>query len=380
MNSETAEKTYSIMRDRSNMLCFKRVSHDAESLRRSLAASNGSSGDQDTTYSFLGDEDFAFDDIVLNSTAYRRAFIKQTSKAKLREATQDEGSPEAVQGTSELSTHPEEISGRVSSAVVRKSSKTSLVTLQKVLPPLPGSPSASPRPSVDTARSQIATPIADSYIVRRLSETRPSSRPSSSNLVTTTSEATNPSPPAPPFSIAPNGTKSEQLAFFEDYYSNDHIKAGDLVSALWAYQPRAADEFALERGNVLCMVGIWDDGWATGYMTEMRAESVGSRHPNDLKPTISREIKAFPLVCVCLPQHWMRTIVGDGSVEIDLMNHPEKIGLGADDSMKSSKVTTLDLPEPAPLSRRSLAHALLKSLVARQKVDRKVARKRIGPD
>lgn len=48
--------------------------------------------------------------------------------------------------------------------------------------------------------------------------------------------------------------------------------------------------------------------------------------------------------------------------------------------MISSEATPVDLVEPALLSRRSLAYALLKSLVARPNVERKVARKQIGPD
>ncbi|KAH0285424.1 hypothetical protein KCU71_g16135, partial [Aureobasidium melanogenum] len=96
----------------------------------------------------------------------------------------------------------------------------------------------------------------------------------------------------------------------------------DLVSSLWAYQPRAADEFDLERGDMVKVVGIWDDGWATGVRVSMRAEdwqskgklqrdsgmSSGQASPEEYGP-----VKAFPLVCVCLPQHWRRTIEGDST-------------------------------------------------------------------
>ena len=58
--------------------------------------------------------------------------------------------------------------------------------------------------------------------------------------------------------------QSEQLASFKDYYSQDDIHPNDKVATLWAYQPRAGDEFELERGDMLKVVGIWDDGWATG--------------------------------------------------------------------------------------------------------------------
>jgi len=122
--------------------------------------------------------------------------------------------------------------------------------------------------------------------------------------------------------------QSEQLPFFKDYYSQDEIHPGDRVATLWAYQPRAGDEFMLERGDMLKVVGIWDDGWATGVMVDERADewdekrnaqrdsgvsnTSGRRDPS---PAVSGEIKAFPLVCVCLPEHWKKTIEGDGSTE-----------------------------------------------------------------
>jgi hypothetical protein len=118
--------------------------------------------------------------------------------------------------------------------------------------------------------------------------------------------------------------QSEQLQFFKDYYSQDDIHPNDTVATLWAYQPRANDEFELERGDMLKVVGIWDDGWATGVRLTETAEqwevrkqlqrdsgvsngSRQSRHENE------DEIKAFPLVCVCLPQHWRKTIEGDST-------------------------------------------------------------------
>ena len=33
----------------------------------------------------------------------------------------------------------------------------------------------------------------------------------------------------------------------------------------------------------------------------------------DKSPPVMGEIKAFPLACVCLPEHWRKTIEGDGS-------------------------------------------------------------------
>ncbi|KAF7886164.1 hypothetical protein EAF00_010267 [Botryotinia globosa] len=129
-----------------------------------------------------------------------------------------------------------------------------------------------------------------------------------------------------PHGVASN--QSEQLPFFKDYYSQDEIHPGDKVATLWAYQPRAGDEFSLERGDMLKVVGIWDDGWATGVMINERADEWEEKHKaqrdsgvsntsgrRDDSPNVSGEIKAFPLVCVCLPDHWRRTIDGDGSTD-----------------------------------------------------------------
>ncbi|PGH26860.1 hypothetical protein AJ80_01442 [Polytolypa hystricis UAMH7299] len=118
--------------------------------------------------------------------------------------------------------------------------------------------------------------------------------------------------------------QSEQLPYFRDYYSQDDIHPSDKVAVLWAYQPRAGDEFELDRGDMLKVVGIWDDGWATGVRLNESAEDYDPGHNPQRDSGVSNgsgrrgssppptgEIKAFPLVCVCLPQHWRKTIEGD---------------------------------------------------------------------
>ncbi len=101
--------------------------------------------------------------------------------------------------------------------------------------------------------------------------------------------------------------QSEQLPFFKDYYSQDEIHPNDKVATLWAYQPRAGDEFELERGDMLKVVGIWDDGWATGVRINERAEDYDGKHKvqrdsgvsngsrRDSSPPPTGEIKAFPV-------------------------------------------------------------------------------------
>ena len=102
--------------------------------------------------------------------------------------------------------------------------------------------------------------------------------------------------------------QSEQLPYFKDYYSQDEIHPGDKVATLWAYQPRAGDEFELERGDMLRVVGIWDDGWATGVRISERAENYYGKHKvqrdsgvsngsggRGQSPPPTGEIKAFPV-------------------------------------------------------------------------------------
>jgi len=117
--------------------------------------------------------------------------------------------------------------------------------------------------------------------------------------------------------------QSEQLPYFKDYYSQDEIHPGDNVATLWAYQPRAGDEFELERGDMLRVVGIWDDGWATGVRISERAEDYYGKHKvqrdsgvsngsgrGGQSPPPTGEIKAFP---VNPPRHsllWPRLTLG----------------------------------------------------------------------
>ncbi|KAL9039196.1 MAG: hypothetical protein Q9180_002671, partial [Flavoplaca navasiana] len=129
--------------------------------------------------------------------------------------------------------------------------------------------------------------------------------------------------------------QSEQLQAFKDYYSPDEIHPGDAVATLWAYQPRAGDEFELERGDMLKVVGIWDDGWATGVRIRDRVETYEAKRRLQRDSGVSHgtarraessspdgEVKAFPLVCVCLPEHWKSTVDGDDAEDGNMANRP----------------------------------------------------------
>lgn len=66
-------------------------------------------------------------------------------------------------------------------------------------------------------------------------------------------------------------------------------------------------------------------GWATGVRTNDRAEdyiklrtqrdsgvSASQNSRASMTPIEEKDVKAFPLVCVCLPEHWQKTIDNDG--------------------------------------------------------------------
>ena len=136
---------------------------------------------------------------------------------------------------------------------------------------------------------------------------------------------------SPNYGSSPEGMasgQSEQMSQFKDYYSSEDIRSGDIVATLWAYQPRAGDEWDLERGDMLKVVGIWDDGWATGYKIRERVDeweirrnanrdsgvsngSTGRQQaagtPAASAPVSEGEIKAFPVSDLFTIGRWLLT-------------------------------------------------------------------------
>lgn len=121
---------------------------------------------------------------------------------------------------------------------------------------------------------------------------------------------------------------SEPPSSFKDYYSQDNIYPYGFVSTIWDYEPQNADEFHLKPGDVLQVLGSWDGGWATGMRVQQKAEDwilrVKAQGDNDIshgsssRPLVVTEwadVKAFPLVCVTLPQHWKKAIEGESTCE-----------------------------------------------------------------
>lgn len=113
------------------------------------------------------------------------------------------------------------------------------------------------------------------------------------------------SPESGDYSSPEGGGGTERMDSHQDYYSDDMIHPGDYVSVLWSYQPRAADEFQLDRGDMLKIVGIWDDAWATAVRLPSKAEDYSPSRRSGRDSVVSSEsaraqssdgdIKAFPV-------------------------------------------------------------------------------------
>lgn len=108
------------------------------------------------------------------------------------------------------------------------------------------------------------------------------------------------------------------ISSIRDYYTPSDIRAGDNVTAVWSYPKRTSDEFDLERGDVLTVTSIWGDGWAIGHLAKqeidpMSRDSKGARHTViSYGGGCQKDIRAFPLVCVCASEYWDRVIDADG--------------------------------------------------------------------
>jgi hypothetical protein len=299
---------YSLLRNEKAVRSFAQVSSDVASLRRSLTAANASSVNTSSTASALGDEDFSFDHLVINSTAYRNAFVRQQNRLRLQDNSR--GSASSPENGSTTAT----IRSETTVKPTRESKKGKTITSSEDF-------GVFPRGALGRLlgglfyKEVIKEPGTTASIFRTHSDSRgyevlPGGRIARISALEDPFDAPSPSrrpaqPPAQP-------QKSEQPSFFNDHYSNDKIFVRNLVSVIWSYQSKGADEFTLERGHVLKVVGMWDDGWARGVMYPARAESLtDGEHEGEVPSEIER--KTFPLACVCLPQHWRRLIEGDAA-------------------------------------------------------------------
>ena len=138
-------------------------------------------------------------------------------------------------------------------------------------------------------------------------------------------------------------SEAASVSVVADHYSTNAILQHSEVVALWSYTPRLGDEMSLERGDVVCIENLYDDGWALGRklrtkIWDMLSEESRSRserdsgigtlhrestssgrrgsleHPSTAGTTSDKgkekeipetgSIKAFPMVCVCHRDAW----------------------------------------------------------------------------
>lgn len=87
--SESSAKTYQLLKERKNRTILETVSSDTQTLlskshRARTISQRVDADDDESTGSVIGDEVFDFDDIVINSAAYRRAYHSYTTRAQAR--------------------------------------------------------------------------------------------------------------------------------------------------------------------------------------------------------------------------------------------------------------------------------------------------------
>jgi hypothetical protein len=147
--------------------------------------------------------------------------------------------------------------------------------------------------------------------------------------------------------LSPSTAASEaaSVSTVVDPYSLLPIHQQSDVAALWTYTPRMEDEMALDRGDVIRIENLYDDGWALGRKlrtkiwdmvdesstqrdsgigpSQRESGSTARRVSSDLPPaeqdppSTSRSdkgkerevpemgsIRAFPMVCVCHRDAW----------------------------------------------------------------------------
>lgn len=144
----------------------------------------------------------------------------------------------------------------------------------------------------------------------------------------------------PPISMPSSGIK--------DYYSPEYICPGDKVAAVWSYESRTKDEFALERGDILQVTSIWGDGWAIGFRVKepvpvtVGSVAGGSEGQSSAVAASSQsttgtdgsngEVKAFPLVCVCLATYSERVFQAGGMPVSAIEEDDEEEGNSSENS------------------------------------------------
>ena len=160
------------------------------------------------------------------------------------------------------------------------------------------------------------------------------------------------------------GSEAASVSVVSDHYSSNQIVRQSDVVALWSYTPRLADEMALERGDVVRIENLYDDGWALGRKLKTKVWDLGAdersterdsgigtsqRESTSTTHRISLEqppeppgtgtsrssekgkekeevgsIKAFPMVCVCHRDAWAEVLPEIEEDVYDRLLHEKK--------------------------------------------------------
>ncbi|TVY93726.1 hypothetical protein LAWI1_G001871 [Lachnellula willkommii] len=129
------------------------------------------------------------------------------------------------------------------------------------------------------------------------------------------------SQPSPASSLSKEENEQETEDASEEYFPVASVPAVPSFRDPHSDSPLTQDEFALERGDMIEIVNIWNDGWATGRVSPDRVDAWEKKHGTlieadlietgngaGLKKEAMSMVKAFPLVCVCAPRYWRKAI------------------------------------------------------------------------
>lgn len=267
------------------------VSNDAKSLSILMRPS-----DLSTTGSLLGDEEFEFDDIIINSAAYRRVFKKQQNKSQV--SAIEIRSQDVVSRVEKNRRNPWQILGRASRLA-------SYIQVEAPASPLS---SSAPRRSQSNVQPTVApNKVTDlyttngQYIEGRVAEGLHEINIGMGGYVSAFRLSATFEPTRDP------KARSWHTFRYKDYYSEGFIRTIDggkdnQVSSLWDWSCTGRRQDDINRGDMIAVTALFTNGWALGRQLRFDANTwpgtgIMGRQPG---------LKLFPLSCVCLPQHWSR--------------------------------------------------------------------------
>ncbi len=99
--------------------------------------------------------------------------------------------------------------------------------------------------------------------------------------------------------------ESSLINLFQDCFSLQQIRLGDIVVSMLYYEAKQEDEYYLFPGERLQVLFMYADGWATGRKLA-NSFSFSSQVENSGNAVDQSQVKIFPLYCVCHERAYIR--------------------------------------------------------------------------